>query len=93
MSWSVAEAKAKLSEVLARAKRSPQVIESRGEPVAVVLSLHEFDRLKAASAGPRKTGMQLWLEQVESMKRDGDMELQLPPRQSEPMRPDPFEDE
>lgn len=40
--WSVAEAKAALSQVLVEAALTPQVIERRGTPVAVVVSLEQY---------------------------------------------------
>ena len=45
MEWSVAEAKAKLSEVIQRAeKHGPQKITRHGEPAAVVVSSEEWER-------------------------------------------------
>jgi prevent-host-death family protein len=43
--WNIVQTKAKLSEVLKRANFEPQVIESRGQPVAVIISMEEFVRL------------------------------------------------
>jgi prevent-host-death family protein len=40
--WSVAQAKASLSQVLQEAAAAPQVIERRGTPVAVVVSLDQY---------------------------------------------------
>lgn len=45
MQWTVAEAKAKLSEVIERAaKEGPQKITRHGEPAAVVVSTEEWER-------------------------------------------------
>jgi prevent-host-death family protein len=45
MEWSVAEAKAKLSEVIQRAEKDgPQRITRHGEPAAVVVSSEEWER-------------------------------------------------
>ena len=93
MNWSVSEAKAKLSEVLARARRSPQVIESRGQTVAVVLSKQEFDRLQELTRKPAPNPMKQWLEWVSELKRGTDLELKLPPRRLDPERPSPFGEE
>ena len=46
MTWSVAEAKARLSEVLNQTQQEPQVIENRGREVAVVLSMADYQRLQ-----------------------------------------------
>jgi antitoxin Phd len=45
--WQFQEAKAKLSEVVRLAATEPQEITVRGEPAAVVLSMAEYQRLKA----------------------------------------------
>jgi prevent-host-death family protein len=42
--WSVARAKAALSQVLAATAAAPQVIEKRGKPVAVVISLEQYQQ-------------------------------------------------
>lgn len=45
MQWTVAEAKAKLSEVIQRAEEEgPQRITRHGEPAAVVVSAEEWER-------------------------------------------------
>lgn len=41
--WSVADAKARLSQVIDQARERPQTIERRGLPVAVVVSVEQFD--------------------------------------------------
>jgi prevent-host-death family protein len=45
--WSVAEAKARLSEVIDRAQGEPQVITRNGKPSAVVVSVDEWARKTA----------------------------------------------
>lgn len=46
-SWQLQEAKARLSELVKRAaSEGPQDITVRGEPVAVVLSRTEYERLR-----------------------------------------------
>jgi len=48
-SWSVAEAKARFSELIAAAHdRGPQVVTRHGRPVAVLLSPAEFEQAEAA---------------------------------------------
>jgi antitoxin Phd len=44
--WQLQEAKARLSELVTSAKKSPQEITVRGEPAAVVVSIEEYNRLK-----------------------------------------------
>jgi prevent-host-death family protein len=40
--WSVADAKARLSELMDRARDRPQTIERRGRPLVVVVSVEQF---------------------------------------------------
>lgn len=42
--WTVADAKARLSEVIERAKGEPQVITRNGKPSAIVVSVEEWAR-------------------------------------------------
>ena len=44
MSWTVASAKAKLSEVMDRAQSTPQTITRNGKPSVVVVSAEEWQR-------------------------------------------------
>jgi hypothetical protein len=70
--WTVQEAKAKLSEVLKRAKAGePQVIGAQ-DP-CIVISMAEYKRLSARDEEPH---LGRWL--VENAPRIGDIEL--PPR-------------
>jgi prevent-host-death family protein len=41
--WSVADAKAKLSELMEEARSRPQTIERRGRPLVVVVSIEQFE--------------------------------------------------
>jgi prevent-host-death family protein len=45
--WSVADAKARLSELIERAQREPQVIARNGKPSAIVVSIDEWARKTA----------------------------------------------
>jgi prevent-host-death family protein len=90
--WSVAEAKAKLSEVLSRARQEPQVIESRGRPMAVVVSVEGYEQLKAIEEQGLPTPMQDFLTRCQAMRARGELELDLAPRQVEPERTTPFEE-
>jgi prevent-host-death family protein len=50
--WQLQEAKARLSEVLKHAlSEGPQNITLRGEPVAVLISRQDYDRLSAPRTG------------------------------------------
>jgi prevent-host-death family protein len=41
--WSVADAKARLSELMQQAREQPQTIERRGRPLVVVVSIEQFE--------------------------------------------------
>lgn len=43
--WQLQEAKARMSEMIERAQKSPQEITVHGKPVAVVVSRATFDKL------------------------------------------------
>jgi prevent-host-death family protein len=78
--WTVQEAKAKLSQVLQRARDGdPQIIGAQ-DP-CVVISMEEYRRLSARREEPH---LGRWL--VENTPRIGDVEL--PPRDKD--RPDPL---
>jgi prevent-host-death family protein len=47
MSWQLQDAKQRFSELVQRAlDEGPQVVTRRGEPVVVIVSTDEFDRLR-----------------------------------------------
>jgi prevent-host-death family protein len=46
-SWSIAEAKAKLSALVEQTKDGPQTVTKNGRPVAVVVSAEEWERQTA----------------------------------------------
>ena len=80
--WSVAEAKAKLSNLLKRAREGePQIIGEKAP--CVVISLEEYKRLKALEDTPH---LGKWL--VENLRGLG--EIELPSRKDH--RPIPFSD-
>lgn len=83
MTWNVASAKARLSELLKQARRGPQVIESRGEPVAVVLSTAAFERLKQAAEAPRETPMAGLMALAERLRGTDGLEVELPSRRAD----------
>ena len=80
--WTVQEAKAKLSQVLQRARAGEAQIIGTQEP-CVVISLAEYKRLTGAEAKPH---LGRWL--VENLAGLG--EIELPSRDND--RPSPFAD-
>jgi prevent-host-death family protein len=84
--WSIAAAKAELSKVVRRAQREPQVLENRGEPVAVVMGIDEYRRTAEREA--RKATWHDFLARTDALVAEtGGHVLELPPRTP---RPDPF---
>lgn len=68
-SWTVAGAKARLSEVIDRAQSDPQVITRHGKPSAVIVSAEEWARKTA-----RKGTLAEFL--MASPLRDADLDLE-----------------
>lgn len=79
--WNVARAKASLSEVVHEAARAPQVIESRGRAVAVVLGTEEYRALRALEeqAAPRQRFHE-FLRLSERLREEGGGTIRLPAR-------------
>lgn len=79
-SWTVADAKARLSEVIERAQRDPQIITRHGKPSVVVVSAEEWSRKTARKgtlaefllASPLRD-VDLDLERVRNQPRDLDL--------------------
>ena len=79
-SWTVADAKARLSEVIERAQTDPQIITRHGKPSAVVVSAEEWARKTQRKgtlaefllASPMR-GADLDLEPVRDPPRDLDL--------------------
>ncbi len=80
--WTVQEAKAKLSQVLQKARTGEAQIIGAQDP-CVVISLEEYKRLKSRDEAPH---FGRWL--VENLKDIG--EIELPSRKDS--RPNPFAD-
>jgi prevent-host-death family protein len=79
--WTVADAKAKFSEVLDRARsRGPQTITRRGQPTAVIVSAEEWERktrrvgnlAEFFAASPLRDS-KLQLERVQDSPRELDL--------------------
>lgn len=84
--WSIAAAKAELSNVVRRAQREPQVLEKRGEPVAVVVGIDEYNRTCEREVA--KARWQAFLDRSDAMTAAGEgFVLEISPRTS---RPNPF---
>lgn len=76
--WNVATAKAKLSRVISHARRAPQVIEKRGQPVAVVVGIDEYERMAERGRGTAR--WKAFLELSAELREEGGAELEIPKR-------------
>ncbi|MBV8757934.1 MAG: type II toxin-antitoxin system Phd/YefM family antitoxin [Deltaproteobacteria bacterium] len=76
--WNVATAKAELSRVIASARRSPQIIEKRGEPVAVVVGIEDFTRM--ADRDKAAARWKAFLAASAELRAAGGVELEIPAR-------------
>jgi prevent-host-death family protein len=80
--YSVAQAKARLSEVLRGAEGTPAVIHNRGRDVAVIVSMADYQRLRA-QAGQRPTTQ--WRGRLDEWRaRTGGVEFEPAPLTLEP---------
>jgi prevent-host-death family protein len=87
--WSVAGAKAALSQVIERSEGAPQVIEKRGRPVAVVVSFTDYTVAVGGSGlgSLRGSKWQRFLAKSAELRARGGATLAVPRRGP---RPDPF---
>ena len=87
--WSVARAKAALSQVIHDAEAAPQIIENRGRPVAVVVSFSDYEHAvgKAGSGSLAGSRWQRFLAVSAKLREQGGAVIRLPRRQP---RRDPF---
>jgi prevent-host-death family protein len=79
--WSIAEAKARLSELMQQARERPQTIERRGRPLVVVVSVEQFE---GSDDGAR---WRAFLDASEELRASGGGDLRVPRRTK---RPSPF---
>ena len=86
--WSVAEAKAALSQVIDQTEAAPQVIENRGRPVAVVVSIADYESAVGPGAGSlRGSKWQKFLSRSSELRARGGAVI---PPMRRALRPDPF---
>jgi len=79
--WGVAEAKARLSEVLERATREPQVIKRRGRAVGVVVDIEQFgEAQKLALVGSADERMRAFLSAAAAVRAHGGVDLEVAKR-------------
>lgn len=85
--WSIAEARLHLSEVIKRAKVSPQILENRNKPVGAIVDFQTLERLQGKVV--QTHGARLVQRLVALIAQDGE-DISLPPPLKSGPR-DPFE--
>jgi prevent-host-death family protein len=88
--WSIADAKARFSELVLKVAEGPQRVTKRGRDVAVVVTADEYERLQSAADQKRNHPMQAFLEAAANLRGGDDLGLTVPPRRRRKGRPDPF---
>jgi prevent-host-death family protein len=83
--WSITKAKSELSRLVQDARESPQVLESRGRPVAVVLSTEAYARMAGAENAARR--WQSVLALAAEIREEGGVTLEIPRRERPRRRP------
>jgi prevent-host-death family protein len=91
--WSIAEAKARFSELVLQVRETPQRVTKRGRNVAVVIAPDEYARLVRATERADNHPMRAFLAATESMRTAGDLDIETPPRRRSKPRRSPFSDE
>jgi prevent-host-death family protein len=89
--WSIADAKARFSELVLRVRESPQRVTKRGRNVAVVIAPDEYARLLRATDRSQHQPMRAFLEAAEAIRAGSDLGLAVQPRRRARGRRDPFE--
>lgn len=93
MIWNIASAKQQFSEVVRLAAEEPQAIYNRDKPVAVMVSVEDFEELKRLRSECKKPSLlELFAEIRAALIADGALDgIELPPRTDRynPMVDDP----
>lgn len=87
MSWNIAEAKQKLSEVVRLTAEEPQVICNRGRVVAAVISPEALASLEACCRQAKPRSLAEEFAELRRICVEEDYELEIPPP---PGRPNAF---
>jgi prevent-host-death family protein len=85
--WKVAEAKARLAQVLREADREPQEITKRGKTIAVVVNAAEYRELLAARGGVHQRTTITELRRAFERIRKAGPGFRTGRRHDRPMRP------
>lgn len=94
-SWQLQEAKNKLSEVIRRTREEgPQTITVRGEDAVVMVTAKAFEEYQSRQPESSASHEESLFEFFQRWaKRTEGIELEIPTRRAEPMRPGIFDNE
>ncbi|MCA9570639.1 MAG: type II toxin-antitoxin system prevent-host-death family antitoxin [Myxococcales bacterium] len=84
MKWSTAEARDNLSRVIHEADKEPQVITSRGRPIAVVIDVGEYEAFRRWRDSRPSASLAETLDELARVCREEDYELVVPSRRDRP---------
>lgn len=87
--WKISEAKAKLTDLLTSAKKDPQIICNRENPVSAVLDITLFEELMKLRKDHQKPTIAQLLLELDKIKGSEPSEIEITPRRN---RPNPFEE-
>lgn len=88
--WSIADAKARFSELVLQVREGPQRVTKRGRSVAVMLASDEYARLVRAAERSEHQPMRAFLEAAAKLRAGRDLDLEVPRRRRTRGRGDPF---
>ena len=72
-SWKISDAKAHLSEVVQASDKAPQILCSRGKPVAAIIGIadfHAYQRLQAVAQRPSMATLLAELDHLNQVEAD-----------------------
>jgi prevent-host-death family protein len=84
MSWKIADAKQRFSELVRQAVAEPQLIYNRKRLVAAVIDAEDYQAFKAWSEQRAARSLAEEMAELRQLMQEEDYELILPPRSSRP---------
>lgn len=84
MTWSIADARAHLADVLQAAAEAPQYVSSRGRPIAVIVAPEEYEVFDAWRRSRPACTMAEALDAVQQACAEDGYELEIPARADRP---------
>ena len=84
VNWKIAQAKQRLSEVIRRAEREPQILLNRDKPVAAVVTAQELDRYLAWRDQAAKPTLAESIAEAQRICEEEAYTFEAPPRSDRP---------